>query len=397
MKITGLPAGRPPPPDIFQWLRRHELPPSSQDLTEEAGQSGSHSDGIASHLYKACILALAELWTLIQHLSTWPEDQRNRLQADFSRFYLWGSGLPFESLEEAENQPEETRNVVLELLWEVGSLIIEGDYFHIYTTSRLIYSFSAAHKCSVDVEKPSNLAKRLSSLEELIEAAKRVVGQDEGEDSPRPLTPVKSDDDAESTLSPADFLDNLDFYLGCLADLAPTIENSCLTYGADAEPVADIKPGDEKTLSSNSDRASLNRDDAQNHFVLQVRDKFPLSPDTLVKSLGVANWQRYLRLRHLTDPSIEDENPREDLQFVRPNVPTPSKFNDSGLGSSVRAQTVHAGSLASHSSFISSKDNGEETHFRVPPTPREVGQKKPFDCFICKRAQDCLKTRVDWK
>lgn len=74
-----------------------------------------------------------------------------------------------------------------------------------------------------------------------------------------------------------------------------------------------------------------------------------------------------------------------------------SLFQDSGLGSSLPAQTSYAATAASHSSFVSSNAEGESGHLRVPPTPKGVFEGIPFVCEICSHELSEIKNRVDWK
>jgi hypothetical protein len=210
-------------------------------------------------------------------------------------------------------------------------------------------------------------------------------GNDEGES----LTPISAIVIEESTAIPSrtSWLDSFDFHLDCLQDLGSTIErlenvNESLPQHIGGTMVAHTLPS---TVSSIS---GPELEDAHSYFVLQVRDKFPLSSEGLAERLGMANWQRFLRLR-------TGNLQAEETEFVRPTVPARSKFYDSALGSSLGASSGPS-SVVSHLSFLSSQAGEETLHFRVPATPLGVGQGKEFRCFICDRPQ-ILKNRVAWK
>jgi hypothetical protein len=51
----------------------------------------------------------------------------------------------------------------------------------------------------------------------------------------------------------------------------------------------------------------------------------------------------------------------------------------------------------SASSFVSKVGDDDSEYFRVPRTPTEVFEGKPFKCFICGRFLVQIKNRVDWK
>ena len=69
-------------------------------------------------------------------------------------------------------------------------------------------------------------------------------------------------------------------------------------------------------------------------------------------------------------------------------------FHDSGIGTSVPAQTFYA---QSHTSFQSNNTEGEQCSLRVPDTPTEVSEGKAFKCFLCGQMLAKIKSRVDWK
>ncbi|RDW56663.1 hypothetical protein BP6252_14049 [Coleophoma cylindrospora] len=147
-------------------------------------------------------------------------------------------------------------------------------------------------------------------------------------------------------------------------------------------------------------------------YVINIRDKFPLADIRLVERLGEANWQRHMSIRN---GNWQEPNaiPQEAPQY---NFHTKSTFDDSGLGTSLPThpsapslslhfneasgvnslptRPYYAPSLSSYVSRVSDLDAG---YFRVPQTPREVSQQRPFTCFICERLVDHIKNRVEWK
>lgn len=144
-------------------------------------------------------------------------------------------------------------------------------------------------------------------------------------------------------------------------------------------------------------------------YVHQIHDKFPSIDSNLADRLGEANWQRFRRLLSLNrtdkskatslDPDSEEEPGEEDLERVpEPSAYAPiSEFQDSGLGTSVPAASKYAASVASHTSFLSTQSAAHRGAVRAPPTPIEVAQGRPFQCFVCAKIQSRIKNRADWK
>jgi hypothetical protein len=88
----------------------------------------------------------------------------------------------------------------------------------------------------------------------------------------------------------------------------------------------------------------------------------------------------------------------EMVQEVPKSIFVPvSLYHDSGLGSSMPAQSSHAATVASHSSFVSSLAEDNTGNLRVPSTPKEVSKGIPFKCNICGHVLSRIRNRVDWK
>lgn len=179
-----------------------------------------------------------------------------------------------------------------------------------------------------------------------------------------------------------DIIGDLQFHIACLVDLGSTLEKSLLcteTARARSVQVAAVP-----FHASNAARV----------YISLVRDKFKDADARLVERLGEANWQRHVNVRLRMEDlfsGVEEEYIREDpCSTFRPY----SAFHDSGIGPSVPAQTQYA---ASHTSFVSSISEREEGRLRVPREPPEVGDSKPFQCYICGEILSRIRNRVDWK
>ncbi len=136
-----------------------------------------------------------------------------------------------------------------------------------------------------------------------------------------------------------------------------------------------------------------------NFYVSHILAKFKNIDKRLAERLGEANWQRHLRVRAQIDGSVQLKEAVESKKIIKAQsifVPQ-SLFHDSGLGPSLPTQSSYAASAASHTSFISSLADGHKEAYRVPSTPAEVHDGKPFQCFICGHTLSNIKNRVDWK
>jgi hypothetical protein len=127
-------------------------------------------------------------------------------------------------------------------------------------------------------------------------------------------------------------------------------------------------------------------------YVSNILDKFPSADIRLIERLGEANWQRHVIIRNKQD---QEEPGRFILQRTAKSIFHPAlTFHDSGIASSLPVVSAYAPSLLS---FVSRVDDADNKYFRVPPTPKEVLEGKPFECFICRRTISTLKSRADWK
>ncbi len=179
-----------------------------------------------------------------------------------------------------------------------------------------------------------------------------------------------------------DIAEDLRFHIACLVDLGSTLEQSLL-YAEKS-----------RVRSSRVASVPFHVSDAAKVYILLIRDKFREAEASLVERLGEANWQRHVNVRlRMEDISngVEEEDTREDpCSTFKPY----SAFHDSGIGTSVPAETQYA---PSHTSFNSSDTEREEGHLRVPREPVEVGTGNPFQCYLCGDILSSIRNRVDWK
>lgn len=129
-------------------------------------------------------------------------------------------------------------------------------------------------------------------------------------------------------------------------------------------------------------------------YIALIRDKFKDAEPHLVDRLGEANWQRHVNVRlRMEDISngIGEKHVRQDpCSIFKPC----STFHDSGIGTSVPAQTQ---CTPSHTSFSSRESERDEGPLRVPGEPVEVAMGKLFQCYLCENVLSSIRNRVDWK
>jgi hypothetical protein len=168
-------------------------------------------------------------------------------------------------------------------------------------------------------------------------------------------------------------------------DLCPTLEQAFYTRQQGAgenEPASGLK--------------SFEVTESALPWFGQVYEKFRTADNGLLKRLGEANWQRFVRMRALiSDSATAQESFEEPNTIFKPS--TIHTFRDSALGASIPAQSEVAGSVASHTSFMSSVEGEGRNYLAVPQTPLQISQKKPFTCTFCGILLKTLRNRIDWK
>lgn len=186
-------------------------------------------------------------------------------------------------------------------------------------------------------------------------------------------------DDTSEDDDTGNIFEELGLYTRWLTQLGPTLEQN-LIHAENARFPASCPTG---VPFSASGPAAI--------YISLVREKYRLAQNQLVERLGEANWQRHVGVRNGMDASVDVH---EDLAIAKSVFRPYSAFHDSGIGTSIPAQTQYA---LSHTSFQSSIAEGERSSLRAPATPAEVHENKPFQCFLCKSILSNIKTRVDWK
>ena len=130
-------------------------------------------------------------------------------------------------------------------------------------------------------------------------------------------------------------------------------------------------------------------------YISLLHDKFPKASLQLRERLGEANWQRHLNIRRRMEQTEDDGH--DDSVKSKSVFHPRTLFHDSGIGTTIAAQSQYAPTEASHTSYVSSVEQIEKGNLRVPPTPAEVGLGENFRCYICGILQTKITNRIDWK
>ncbi|KAI0008187.1 hypothetical protein F4779DRAFT_588198 [Xylariaceae sp. FL0662B] len=156
----------------------------------------------------------------------------------------------------------------------------------------------------------------------------------------------------------------------CLMDLGPLLKN----------PVLDPpSPGQNDIVI---------RWEPQEAYCDKVAQRFPSAEQSLVKKLGEVNLARYLRCQ---EERSKRENEFAVYEMAKETSGTiaNSKFQDSGLGTSIPASSSYAETVMTYNGI-----DGQKT--RIPPIPDEGKNGKRFPCVACGRMVT-IRTNSAWK
>ena len=182
------------------------------------------------------------------------------------------------------------------------------------------------------------------------------------------------DDDAnKSDESEADFptdsidevLEDLKVGIRCLIDLTPSI----------------LWPAEDPEHREKVPKLDLLQERTAHSDLLSKR--FPEAEPNLIERLGQVNWTRYKRGQAEREANVEKETIDIDRSG---SVYSPSKFHDSGLGSSVPARTTYVQSILS----------SDRSRSRIPPLSENAKKGEPFPCDACGRSIR-VKSDHEWR
>jgi len=125
---------------------------------------------------------------------------------------------------------------------------------------------------------------------------------------------------------------------------------------------------------------------AYQYYADMISARFPEAKNSLTEILGKCNWVRYNRIQKQREENACGEPiPVGDGE-------SKSKFQDSGLGTSMPAQSHGVNGYAE---TVFSK-RAEMSHKRLPPLPEEGRKGKSFLCSVCSRTVDIQRSQA-WK
>lgn len=309
-----------------------------------------------------------------------------------SRLYMWAQGLDLHYLERSVEKDSELQATVAGTLAAIAKIITSGNPCSYslavrYANSPDLFPLGQHHKDRIDISLIS------SYYDDTEESETESDSSDSDED----------DEEDSTTQRHLQSLNRLSSHMTSLMDLLPTLHHSC-----------NVEPLQISELGQSGPRVHSELPFAIRPYVLQIHDKFKSIGDILANRLGEANWQRYLHLQALAkqiraqtsahahievdeEDQEEEEGEENEIELARSSFFPLSEFHDSGLGSSIPARSKYAASAVSHSSFLSTQSAASRGVARVPPTPAEVRDGKPFMCSICGILLENIKARVDWK
>ncbi|KAL6716241.1 hypothetical protein ACLMJK_005807 [Lecanora helva] len=301
------------------------------------------------------------------------------IQESLSLLYMWAQGLDLHRLGQNSSQNWALQQRVTQLLLGVRRIVISDLFF------------------GPRQDIPDTNVEALTSSES--------EGSDESSDDDLSSIDRSNALEGKKHQKHSRDIKMLQVRINNLMDMLPTIEH-CVQM--------DQLPSYEESVTDRLNHGEANP--ISNSMILLIRDKFKFIDVSLANRLGEANWERFRRMRRLYPDSKtlfgadeaydsgEDESGRDYVRKkeVTSNGGVPSyfqpfsNFQDSGLGASLRPNSLSAASMASHTSFLSTKSAAEGVH-RVPPTPAKVAEGLPFKCPFCDRILQSIRNRIQWK
>ena len=186
-----------------------------------------------------------------------------------------------------------------------------------------------------------------------------------------------SDDDTIELTTLEDVAENLKVDVQCLVELGAGYE----------DPICDHFTEEPATVSN-----ACETWDPSKYLASRIRQHYPGIEDDLSAALGISNWRRLDRLcatkeRNSRNP---DQATTETTAAINKasTLPT-SRFQDSGLGTSISTPTSYADTIFS---YHGSKGGS----IRIPKLNEEALAGQAFDCDVCGVKLKITNTYV-WK
>ncbi|KAK6064106.1 hypothetical protein SCUP515_11959 [Seiridium cupressi] len=171
-------------------------------------------------------------------------------------------------------------------------------------------------------------------------------------------------------------LDNLDCYVECLIELDSALSN----------PAIDLD-------KQNNPDPRTNYALAQYHqYSMRIKDLYPGVSEEIAGLLGEVNYHQYWQLHEMRERAEQGRNTNPQQPRILNIDAAGTVLHDSGIGTSVRTETVYAKSHAS--SNVSEMGHGKRSYF--PALTREAKLGSPFRCDACGHHVTVTRSRL-WK
>ncbi|UPK92705.1 hypothetical protein LCI18_003640 [Fusarium solani-melongenae] len=283
-----------------------------------------------------------DILMILSNKGKFPRDIFISLDRSRSCFSLWsdGHGVASGSLDDKFQRSRKLRQATMKTLSHLSSTLID----------RLI---PVAH---ISNPKIKGLCDQLSNILEEVNFSH--------------LTDDSSTDSTSeySTVDVHELAEDLKTDVDCLIELDQMIR----------DPATDPEP--EMTEAD----VSLSSWAPHQIFANKIEHRFPRADARLFSSLGMVNYQRYLRCQIERDRNQVHAEQAEQVV----EVTTGSKFHDSGLGSSLNPASSYAETIMSY------RDGNRS--IRIPSLPKEAKRGEAFPCVACGRSV-IITTNSQWK
>ncbi|KAM6530348.1 hypothetical protein FALCPG4_008471 [Fusarium falciforme] len=283
-----------------------------------------------------------EIVVILSDKGKFPRDIFISLDRSRSCFSLWsdGHGVASGSLDDKLQRSRKLRQATMKTLFHLSSTLID----------RLV---PVAH---ISNPKTKGLCDQVSNILEEVNFSH--VADDSSSDSTSEY----------STADVHELAEDLKTDVDCLIELDQMIQ----------DPATDPEPEMAEADVSLSSWAP------HQVFANKIEHRFPGADAKLFSSLGMVNYQRYLRCQIERDRNqVHAEQPEQVVE-----VNTGSKFHDSGLGSSLNPASSYAETIMSY------RDGNRS--IRIPPLPKEAKRGEAFPCVACGRSV-IITTNSQWK
>ncbi|EJT69699.1 hypothetical protein GGTG_12582 [Gaeumannomyces tritici R3-111a-1] len=305
------------------------------------GDVVDHRSGLVGRLCAECIAVFRETLRAIskEREALNGGEAYTSLERSYGRLRLWsdGHGIAAGKFDEVFDRSKGLRYTILKLLTRLIPLALTG------------------HGTSAPA-----LSKGIHLLRELQDVVQSVQSDDFSDSS--------SADLSSDTIG--DVIEDLKIDTTCLADLDHLLKDPILEIDIEQAAPAD------RLLDWHPDSV----------YSHKIGARFPQADVSLVEWLGKANYLRYLRCQHA----------RETCESAATYVAAPaqsetasSKFNDSGLGSSLPSTTSYAETVMSYGG------RGSQS-VKIPPLTAEAKAGVPFSCTACGKVVSITSNSM-WK